>query len=719
MSSWRHRFEAWILPPPELRGQRWEPVVLAYMLLFSTAMIPVTDAIRYWQGTVASPGFFAASLVLTAGLAALIVCNRRGHFRFSIWAGLLLASAYGATLFRFGTFYEPATNAMLLIAVAVFMDGPLAGAAMLALNVAIFAVLLPDAGLPTLEDQPATMHVQSLLITGLFLLVLQSIAWAGFRRAQSNAERSRRHAENATQAKSAFLAHMSHELRTPLAGMIGLLRNVLRREELEEGRERLELAARNGESLLHIIGDLLDVAKIEAGKMTLESTPFALGELLSEALLPLRHLAHQKGLGFTVDCPQPLAGAWSGDPGRLRQVLVNLAGNAVKFTERGHVAVRVRRAESAARFPDPLAATDAGAEDDCVPTEWLEFSVEDTGIGMSEEARAQLFREFLQLHQDQRRFGGTGLGLAISRGLVALMGGSLMPEARPQGGTIFRFTLPLSPALHCPLPGSDEVELPPHTHRLRILVAEDGYAHRLILEDILRVMGHDAEFVEDGTDALRALARREYDLVLLDGRMPLLDGDATTEAIRKGGLPGHPVLRKDVRIVILTANALREDRDAYLEAGADAYLIKPVRESELHAEIAAAILHRMAQGADLRPLDPEGSAESDGWTALPAEERRETREARLWKAFTEEARAHLDALNGAVARGDSEESGRLAHLFKGSAAALGLTALRVFAGELEAAADAGRMREVAARMPAFDSDVEFILKQREVSCTSS
>jgi signal transduction histidine kinase/DNA-binding response OmpR family regulator len=708
---WRRKLEGLILPPSTLRGQSWEPVVLAYMLLFSSVMIPVTDAIRLWQGTVLDPRFYLASLMLSAFLVGLMVTNKKGYFRFSIWSGLLIASLYGSTLFQFGTFYEPATNAMLLIAVAVFMDGPLAGAIILLLNVGIFAWVLPDSGLSFLEQQPAFIHVQSLMITGMFLVVLQSIAWAGFRRAQKHAERSKLHAEKATQAKSVFLAHMSHELRTPLAGMIGLLRNVLRREDLDGTRDRLELAARNGESLLHIIGDLLDVAKIEAGKMTLESTPFRLGSLLGEALIPLRHLAHQKGLGFTLDCPKELAGAWSGDPGRLRQVLVNLAGNAVKFTERGHVAVRIQIVDEMIGAPE--------GEPEQVTVKLLEFVVEDTGIGMSDLAQGQLFREFHQLHQDQRKFGGTGLGLAISRGLVALMGGVLVPESRPQGGTVFRFTSPLTPTSHCPISSSELSDLPRHSHRLRILVAEDGHAHRLILEDILRGMGHQADFVEDGTDALRSLSRRTYDLVLLDGRMPLLDGDATTLAIRKGGMPGHPILNQDLPIIILTANALREDRDAYLEAGADAYLIKPVREVELHAEIGNAIVKRMLQGGELRPMIEDDSDSGADWMPVTSPNKAENRKKRLWDAFALEATKHGKAFEQAVSEGHSKEAGRLAHLFKGSAAALGLDEFRNFAAELEAAADAERIEEVAARLPNFLSDLEEILKEREKSCTSS
>jgi CheY-like chemotaxis protein len=250
-------------------------------------------------------------------------------------------------------------------------------------------------------------------------------------------------------------------------------------------------------------------------------------------------------------------------------------------------------------------------------------------------------------------------------------------------------------------------------------VAEDGHAHRLILEDILRGMGHQADFVEDGTDALRSLSRRTYDLVLLDGRMPLLDGDATTLAIRKGGMPGHPILNQDLPIIILTANALREDRDAYLEAGADAYLIKPVREVELHAEIGNAIVKRMLQGGELRPMIEDDSDSGADWMPVTSPNKAENRKKRLWDAFALEATKHGKALEQAVSEGHSKEAGRLAHLFKGSAAALGLDEFRNFAAELEAAADAERIEEVAARLPNFLSDLEKILKEREKSCTSS
>jgi signal transduction histidine kinase/ligand-binding sensor domain-containing protein/ActR/RegA family two-component response regulator len=380
-------------------------------------------------------------------------------------------------------------------------------------------------------------------------------------------------AESATRTRGAFLANMSHEIRTPLNAVLGMTELVLDSDLDQRQRDLLETVHASGRSLLALINDILDFSKIDAGKLTLEHDPFDLKQCVDRVAGLLRVKAHEKGLALELQvdpaCPVDVVG----DVVRLQQVLTNLMGNAIKFTEHGRVTLRV----------EPGTGLDWGAGS--VP---LRFSVMDTGIGIEPAKQRAIFEAFEQADGSiTRRFGGSGLGLSITRSLVVLMGGELDVESRPGEGSTFRFEAPfeLAPVLskRTSPAGEAAATLP---EGLGILVAEDNPVNRKLATLMLEGMGHRVETVEDGLQALARLATGDVDLVLMDVQMPGMDGLEATRTIRRreeaAGSPRLPV-------VALTARAMADDRQACLEAGMDAFVPKPIQRTELVAAMADAL----------------------------------------------------------------------------------------------------------------------------------
>jgi len=405
------------------------------------------------------------------------------------------------------------------------------------------------------------------------------------------AQKEKEVAERTAELKQQFMANMSHEIRTPMNAIVGMTRLLLGKEPREDQMRYLKAIQQSADNLLVIINDILDLSKIEAGKIVIEQTPFSLKEVVNSVRDMLMFRAEEKNIGLKVEIDPAIPHRLVGDPTRINQVLINLAGNAVKFTEKGHVEIRV----------------DVQKKEE--KKYWLAFHVSDTGIGIAPDYVDKLFESFTQAGTDvARKFGGTGLGLTISKQLASLMHGDISVKSELGSGTTFTLHIPLEES---DIPEAEDAEkvLDRETlkqlNKVKLLLVEDNEFNRMVAEDTLKELIPDIviDIAVNGKEAVSRVEQEQYDIVLMDIQMPVMDGVSATKAIR-----GLPSPSKDTRIIAMTANVLQEDVLGYFAAGMNAYVSKPFHADELLLKMASVLEGKNLAGNSRRE-EPKKEAE--------------------------------------------------------------------------------------------------------------
>ena len=524
------------------------------------------------------------------------------------------------------------------------------------------------------------------------------------KKAEADLEQARDAALAASRAKSQFLATMSHEIRTPLNGVLGMAQLLEQTPLQPEQRDFVRTILNSGESLLELINEILDFSRIEAGRFSLDTHDFALRAVVTGVVEALAVLARNKGLALECSLSDDIPALLHGDPHRLRQILANLIGNAIKFTDTGSVTLKVSREPGVGSPESKGSGVDSR----------LRFEVIDTGIGVPLGLQARIFEAFTQVDgSSTRRFAGTGLGLSIASQLVGFMGGEIGVESEPGKGSTFWFTACFSVATGAASQSSlPAVAAPSATaaHDARVLVVEDNKANQMVAQRMLERLGCTVDVVDGGGAALERVAASRYDLVFMDCQMPGMDGFEATRAIRsRESIEAGADSR--LPIIAMTANVFEQDREACRVAGMDDFLAKPVTVASMQAMLAK-WLARPAVSLPFppgvaKPVVPDGAA-----PALDAELFAELVELMgksfggFVAVFTEDTPVHLAALRAAAARHDREQLKQLAHLLKGSAANASAMKLSTLCARLEALVCDGSPEQINAQIVCIEAEYQ-------------
>jgi signal transduction histidine kinase/CheY-like chemotaxis protein len=549
---------------------------------------------------------------------------------------------------------------------------------------------------PSVERMLAVTSVPVILglqlVSTLYFLI-------GNRQAETALIKARQQANAANEAKSRFLADMSHEIRAPMNGILGMSGLWMKADIGPEQRAAVETIHASAKDLMAILGDILDLSKIEAGKMRLENISFVLGDVLEDMLPPFRFEAGRKGLSLAIETDAGLPARLWGDPTRLKQVLKNLMGNALKFTENGGVTLRIR----------PDGSPGSGLVS-------VLFEVEDTGTGISEDARSRIFQSFSQAEESTtRKFGGTGLGLSICKQLVELMGGRIGFRGRSEKGAIFHFTLPFAvaaadaPETKAAATPAPKVK-PPKKGRFqgrRVLVVEDMATNKIVLDGMLAFYGIQVDSASNGVEALEACSLRSYDLVLMDNHMPVMDGIECTRRLRREH--GQRVKA----IVAVTADAMSDARERCLEAGMNDVLTKPIVEEELERVLVDWLVPSEADPSKAEApghgADPAAANWVDRERLLKMSGEFRRRKPDFWKdalvLFGADADAILEALRAAMEAENYPEIKARGHALKGICLTLGLLRMVDNCKDLEACALERNKAACRSRIRALETDL--------------